>query len=109
MRQVDNIPLTVQYDFVWRAIGMFDPVVRDFVVGSLGVVKCYDSRQTVRDLGVQFRTLDESVIDCAESLIQFGFVKKSSGGMGMVKVLGKVLLLGGIIAGAVYYGKKKRV
>eukprot|EP01083_Nonionella_stella_P054793 144614_1 len=98
-----NIPLSVQYDFVWKVIGMFDSEVRDFVVAGLGIVKYYDCRQTMRDLGVQFRPLNESVIECAESLIQFGFVKKPSRAMRLAKTLGKVLVVGGIIAAAVSY------
>ena len=79
---------------------------RDFIVPSLGVIRFEKNEESVRDLGVVYRPVNESIIDCADSLIKFGLVERPSKGSKYVKTLAKVLLVGGVIGGSVYYAKK---
>jgi dihydroflavonol-4-reductase len=61
-------------DFVVRIMALFNPAAR-MVVGELGSVRNMDATHAKNVLGWQTRPVEDSLADCARSLIEQGVVK----------------------------------
>ncbi len=61
-------------DFVVRIASLFDPMAKA-VVGELGSVRNMDASHAKAVLGWSARPAEESIVDCARSLIDLGIVK----------------------------------
>ena len=61
-------------DFVVRIASLFDPMAKA-VVGELGSVRNMDASHAKAVLGWSARPVEESIVDCARSLIDLGIVK----------------------------------
>ena len=71
---------------------------------SLGVIKFVNYKQTAKDLVINFTPINKSMIDCAESLIKFGFIKKQSTSNKIVKKTIKILFISAAIGCVAYFG-----
>jgi dihydroflavonol-4-reductase len=69
-----KVPLRRLPDWLVRLAGRFNPMIRQ-IVGELGNVRDIDPGHTRAVLGWQTRDYEESLIDCALSLIDRGVVK----------------------------------
>ena len=104
-----DISATVAPHFVWKLIGLFDPVIRTWIVPRMGILSTLcDNAETVKDLDVQFRRIDESVLDTADSLLKHGFVKRDKTKKSAVKTAMQVVVFGAT-AGALVYSIKKYI
>jgi dihydroflavonol-4-reductase len=76
-----KVPRRTAPNFMVRAMARFDPGLRS-VAGELGVEVAYSAEKARDRLGWSPRPIEETVVDCAESLIQVGAAKtvSSSGG-----------------------------
>lgn len=61
-------------DFIVRIASLFDPMAK-MVVGELGSVRNMDASHAKAVLGWAARPAEESIVDCARSLIDLGIVK----------------------------------
>lgn len=69
-----KVPKRVAPDVLVRFLALFDPSLRG-VVGDLGDRTNYSNAKARTELGWQPRPLDESIVDCARSLVANGAVK----------------------------------
>ncbi len=60
-------------DLLVRGIGLFDPAVRS-IIGQLGRESIYSSEKAQSVLGWSPRSVEETVVDCAQSMIAIGAV-----------------------------------
>jgi dihydroflavonol-4-reductase len=58
-------------DLIVRGIGLFDPAVRS-IAGQLGKPSAYSSRKAESLLGWSPRAVQETIVDCAQSIIDLG-------------------------------------
>jgi len=72
--QARMVPNRVMPDFLVRIAALFNPVARA-VVGELGSVRNMDASHAKAVLGWTARPAEESIVDCARSLIELGIVK----------------------------------
>lgn len=68
-----RIPTRRLPDWLVRLVGLFDPTIR-MVVSDLGVRKDFDTSAIRRDLAWTPRPLEQTITDCADSLIAKGVV-----------------------------------
>jgi dihydroflavonol-4-reductase len=61
-------------DALVRVVAWFSPVARA-TLGELGSVRHQDSGHALRRLGWKTRPEDQSILDCAHSLLKLGIVK----------------------------------
>jgi nucleoside-diphosphate-sugar epimerase len=66
-----KVPKRSVPDFVVRAMGLFDPSVRS-VTGQLGRKQEYSSAQAEELLGWAPRPIEETIVDCARSMVAVG-------------------------------------
>lgn len=71
-----KVPRRAAPNFAVRAMGLFDPSVRS-IVGSLGKKTIYSPERAKTLLGWQPRPVEDSIVDCAQSLIETGVIKAS--------------------------------
>jgi dihydroflavonol-4-reductase len=64
----ENVPTRKVPNFVVRAMGVFDPGVRS-IVGQLGRASNYSNEKARTALGWAPRPLDDTVVDCARSML----------------------------------------
>jgi dihydroflavonol-4-reductase len=64
----DKVPKRSVPNLVVRAMGLFDPSVRS-IVGQLGRKQEYSSKQAEELLGWSPRPIEETIVDCARSMI----------------------------------------
>ncbi|MBJ7347932.1 MAG: aldehyde reductase [Thermoleophilaceae bacterium] len=69
-----NVPRRTAPNFAVKAMALFDPDVRS-IVGDLGKKTIYSAERAKTLLGWEPRPAADSVVDCAESLIETGVVK----------------------------------
>lgn len=72
--QARNVPTRRLPDFLVRFAAKFNPLIRQ-VVGELGNVRDASAAHAFERLGWKTRPAEESIIDCAKSLIERGIVK----------------------------------
>lgn len=72
--QARKVPLRRLPDFVVRLSALFNPTIRQ-VIGELGNVRDASADHAWRVLGWRTRPPEDSIIDCAHSLIERGIVK----------------------------------
>lgn len=68
-----QVPRFTAPNFLVKAMGLFDPSVRS-ITGQLGLKTTYSADRAKSTLGWQPRPVEESVVDCARSLIELGVV-----------------------------------
>ncbi len=68
-----KVPKRVAPDLMVRVMSLFDPAVRG-ILGDLGQRPEYSSERARTDLGWSPRSLDDSIAETGESLIEFGIV-----------------------------------
>lgn len=68
-----KVPRLTAPNFLVKAMGLFDPSVRS-ITGQLGLKTDYSAGRAKSLLGWRPRPVEESVIDCARSLIELGVV-----------------------------------
>ena len=68
-----KVPTRRVPSFVVRAMARFDPALRS-VVGDLGRRRVFSSEKARNRLGWSARPIDETIVDCAESLMRVGVV-----------------------------------
>eukprot|EP01084_Bolivina_argentea_P141889 249299_1 len=73
-----NIPTFVVPGWVFRFYGLFDATVHDIICPAQYKIRCYDNTDVVRDLGIAFQPIHETIYETADSLIKYKFVKKPS-------------------------------
>ena len=69
-----KVPVRGLPAFLVRFFALFDPAVKQ-VTGELGKTRNMDASHALRTLGWKTRPEEESIIDCANSLIDLGLVK----------------------------------
>lgn len=69
-----KVPVRKLPDFLVRIAALFDPLVR-MVVGELGKVRNLDASHAREKLGWVPRPIEDSLVDCANDLIDKGVVK----------------------------------
>ncbi len=72
--QARKVPRRNLPDWMVKLSALFDPLVRQ-VVGELGKVRIMDASHAAQVLGWEARPAEETIEDCARSLIAQGFVK----------------------------------
>ena len=72
--QARKVPMLILPDFLVRLAALWDPLVR-MVVSELGRTRNMDASHAKAVLGWATRSEEESLIDCARSLIDHGIVK----------------------------------
>lgn len=72
--QARKVPLRRLPDFVVRLSALFNPTIRQ-VIGELGNVRDASADHAWKVLGWRTRPPEDSIIDCANSLIERGIVK----------------------------------
>lgn len=72
--QARKVPTRRLPDWLVRAVALFNPVIRQ-VTGELGNVRGASSAHAQERLGWTMRPVEESILDCARSLIERGVVK----------------------------------
>jgi dihydroflavonol-4-reductase len=72
--QARKVPARTLPDFLVRVVALWDPLVR-MVVSELGRTRNMDASHAKAVLGWATRAEEESLIDCARSLIETGIVK----------------------------------
>lgn len=72
--QARNVPTRRLPDWLVRFAAKFNPLIRQ-VVGELGNVRDASAAHAFERLGWKTRPAEESIIDCAKSLIERGIVK----------------------------------
>lgn len=72
--QARKVPLRRLPDFVVRLSALFNPTIRQ-VIGELGNVRDASADHALKVLGWRTRPPEDSIIDCAQSLIERGIVK----------------------------------
>lgn len=70
-----NVPTRVVPDFVIKIVGLWDPAVR-LVAPELSKIKNCSNEKAKSVLGWKPRSVQDSIIDCGDSLYKFGLVKK---------------------------------
>ncbi len=73
-----KVPKLMAPDVLVRFLALFDPSLRG-VVADLGEHTHFSNAKARTELGWQPRPLDETVVDCARSLIANGIVHPSTG------------------------------
>jgi len=68
-----KVPTRKVPNFVVRAMARFDPGLRS-VVGDLGRRRAFSSEKAKTRLGWSQRPIEETIVDCAESLMRVGVV-----------------------------------
>jgi dihydroflavonol-4-reductase len=68
-----KVPKRVAPNLMIRAIGLFDPAVRS-IVDDLGQRHTYSADKAVRELGWSPRAIEDTIAECAQSLIDRGVV-----------------------------------
>ena len=68
-----KVPKWVAPNLMVRAIALFDPSVRT-VVGDLGEKQAYSAEKAMKELGWSPRAIEDSIAQCAQSLIDHGIV-----------------------------------
>lgn len=69
-----KVPTRRLPDWLVRVAARFNPMIRQ-IVGELGNVRDADAGHALAVLGWQTRPVEESIVDCARSLIERGIVK----------------------------------
>ena len=72
--QARKVPTRKLPDWLVRTVALFNPVIRQ-VTGELGKVRGASSAHAQTRLGWTMRPVEESILDCARSLIERGVVK----------------------------------
>ena len=68
-----KVPTRSVPDLIVRGMGMFDPAVRS-ITGQLGRRNAYSSEKARKLLGWSPRPAEETIVDCAQSIIGLGVV-----------------------------------
>lgn len=68
-----KVPTRVAPNMMMRAMALFDPAVRT-IVGDLGQKHTYSAEKAVRELGWAPRPMEDTIAECAQSLIDRGVV-----------------------------------
>jgi hypothetical protein len=66
-----KVPKRTAPDLIVRAIGLFDPAVRS-IAGQLGKPSAYSSQKAESLLGWSPRAVQDTIVDCAQSIIDLG-------------------------------------
>ena len=69
-----KVPTRRLPDWLVRIAAVFNPMIRQ-ITGELGNVRDTDASHALAVLGWQTRPVDQSIVDCARSLIDLGVVK----------------------------------
>lgn len=72
--QARKVPTRRLPDWLVRVSALFNPMIRQ-IVGELGNVRDASSAHALAVLGWQTRPVEQSIVDCAHSLIELGVVK----------------------------------
>ncbi|MBB4613696.1 NAD-dependent epimerase/dehydratase family protein [Novosphingobium taihuense] len=72
--QARKVPMRRLPDWLVRTVALFNPVIRQ-VTGELGNVRAASSAHAQERLGWTMRPVEESILDCARSLIERGVVR----------------------------------
>jgi len=72
--QARKVPTRRLPDWLVRASALFSPMIRQ-IVGELGNVRDASAAHALEVLGWQTRPVEQSIVDCARSLIDLGVVK----------------------------------
>ncbi|MGH2905328.1 MAG: SDR family oxidoreductase [Solirubrobacterales bacterium] len=72
--EAKKVPKRTAPNFLIKTLGLFDGSVRS-IVPQLGVKTEYSAERAKTELGWQPRPVEESVVDCARSLIELGVVE----------------------------------
>jgi dihydroflavonol-4-reductase len=72
--QARKVPTRGLPDWLVRFAALFNPMIRQ-ITGELGNVRDADAGHALTVLGWQTRPVEESIVDCAQSLIERGIVK----------------------------------
>ncbi len=87
---------------------MFDPVIKAYVLPSLGKLKFVDSTNSVRDLGLAYRPANECILEGAQDLIENGHVKPPPSATSKVVKMGvKFMFFAACVGGFAYYMQNK--
>ncbi len=68
-----KVPKRVAPNLMVRAMGLFDPAVRT-IVDDLGEKQSYSAEKAVNELGWTPRSIEDTIAECAQSLIDRGVV-----------------------------------
>ena len=68
------MPTRTLPDWLVRVSALFNPMIRQ-ITGELGNVRDADAGHALAMLGWQTRPVEQSIVDCARSLIERGVVK----------------------------------
>ena len=69
-----KVPTRTLPDWLVRLSALFNPMIRQ-ITGELGNVRDADAGHALKVLGWQTRPVEQSIVDCARSLIERGVVK----------------------------------
>lgn len=72
--QARKVPTRRLPDWLVRTVALFNPIIRQ-ITGELGNVRGASSAHAQERLGWTMRPVEESILDCARSLIERGVVK----------------------------------
>jgi dihydroflavonol-4-reductase len=73
--QAKKVPVRTLPDWLLRVVGRFDPMVR-MVVPELGRTRRCDASHALAALGWRTLAAEETVVDCAQSLLAAGVVER---------------------------------
>ncbi len=97
------IPTNVASNGIWHLLGVFMPDVKQWVVVHLDRLHFVDNRPSVRDLGVAYTPVNETIVETGKCLIKGGWIKPPPSRQRlMVTSLVKGIVKIGLLAGAVY-------
>eukprot|EP00484_Ammonia_sp_Unknown_P019249 CAMPEP_0197035092 /NCGR_PEP_ID=MMETSP1384-20130603/12974_1 /TAXON_ID=29189 /ORGANISM="Ammonia sp." /LENGTH=395 /DNA_ID=CAMNT_0042465103 /DNA_START=41 /DNA_END=1228 /DNA_ORIENTATION=- len=102
-----SIPTATAPGWVFKLIGLYEAVIAEVIVPSMHKIRCVDNTQTVRDLGIAFKPIYQSIHDTAESLIEYGFVEKPKPSSVTASMM-KIGVAVGAVCGVAYYLHGKR-
>ncbi|CAD5113771.1 DgyrCDS2940 [Dimorphilus gyrociliatus] len=72
-----NVPTTVAPSGIVKLVGFFDKTIKN-IIPMLEVETYYDNSKMINKLKLQPTPVDQTIIDMAYSMIESGFVKKTS-------------------------------
>eukprot|EP01084_Bolivina_argentea_P285506 489621_1 len=92
--------------WLYYIISLFNPVMKYSFIEPWDAITLVDNQPSINDLGVPYRPVQETVIECAESMIQFEMIKPVPKTKKYVGKVLKLIVYTGAIVGIGWYARK---
>jgi len=95
-----NLPNILGY-----LIGIFDPrITVTYLWYNLGQVRTFNNKKSIEELSLNYRPLEQTILDCGKSIVDKNIIRKPSGS----SVISFVIPCS-ILACLIYFGYKKKI